>query len=88
MKLNGWTLALATANGVRMWQHDSGKVDIRGVDGLNVDQLEEFMDWLETCRAAREFVPMPKYAGRIEETDLSDLLDMDADEFLEPVMAK
>ncbi|RZL82308.1 MAG: hypothetical protein EOP32_12020 [Rhodococcus sp. (in: high G+C Gram-positive bacteria)] len=86
MKLNGWTLTFATANGVRIWQHDSGKLDVRGVDGLNFDQLEEFIDWLEACTFAREFVPMPKYAGRLEEADLADLLELDADEFLEPVV--
>lgn len=81
MKINGWTLQLATVHGVRMWRHDSGAVEVKGIDGMNVGQIAQFIDWATACAAAGEVVPVPDWP--MTDTDLTALLELDADTFLE-----
>lgn len=79
MQVNGWTLLIATAHGVRIWQSEEGLTEVRGVEGLSMEQLNAFIEWCGEVKRTRQAVPVSGWA--VAEQDLADLLEWDADDF-------
>lgn len=83
MKVNGWTLTMASVHGIRVWQNDSGDVQVKGAEGLSEDEFDQWCGWLIDCAGSKSIVPVPENEWLMSDTDLGELIQMDADSFLE-----
>lgn len=74
-KVNGWSLTLITAHGVRGWNHDDGRVVVNGMETLSdeeVDAVSRFLDG--------EPLNVPE-DRQVSDQDLLDLIELDVDTF-------
>lgn len=79
LKINGWTLVLATAHGIRVWQDENGLVEWKGLEGLSSDQIDDLVEWFTEFTKTGEMPPVKEWL--VSGSDISDMLMMDYDEF-------